>query len=156
MTFFRQRSMMNSLWEIITNVLLVQLHCLRSTIVHRVKKRWMMLNHPRMLVNSRKKRKIITRRTDPKTKVRGKERNSSSATTVVVLIILQRSAKSPTLGQLVPEIHQRGWKNKMIVWSSFQRCIRWGYNFGQAPWWSWKAKSNERWLHWRREHDHWV
>jgi hypothetical protein len=55
----------------------------------------MMLNHPRMLVNSRRERKISTRRTNPKTKVQGKERNPSSATAVVVLIILKRSAKSP-------------------------------------------------------------
>jgi hypothetical protein len=93
-TFFRQRSMMNSLREIIINIPLVRLHCLRSTIVHRIKKRRMVLNHPRMLVNLRKERKISTRRRNPKTKVWGKERNPSSATTVVVLIILQRSAKS--------------------------------------------------------------
>jgi hypothetical protein len=61
-----------------------------STIVQEVKKRRMVLNHPRMLVNSRKKRKISIRRTNSKTKVWGKERNSSSDTAVVVLIILQR------------------------------------------------------------------
>jgi hypothetical protein len=38
-TSFRLRSMMNSLWEIITNILLVQLHCQRPIIVQRVKKR---------------------------------------------------------------------------------------------------------------------
>jgi hypothetical protein len=68
----------------------------------------MMLNHPRMLVNLRKKRKISTRRTNPMTKVRGKERNPSSATVVVVLIILQEVQNFPTIGQLVPEIPQRG------------------------------------------------
>jgi hypothetical protein len=47
-----------------------------------------MLNHPRMLINSRKKRKISTRRINPKNKVQGKERNHLSATAVVVLIIL--------------------------------------------------------------------
>jgi hypothetical protein len=35
-----------------------------------------------MLVNSRKERKINIRRTNPKTKVWGKERNLSSATAV--------------------------------------------------------------------------
>jgi hypothetical protein len=55
----------------------------------------MVPNHPIMLVNSRKKRKISTRRTNLKTNVRGNERNPSSVTTVVVLIILQRSTKSP-------------------------------------------------------------
>jgi hypothetical protein len=55
----------------------------------------MVLNYPRMLVNPRNLRKISTRRTNPKTKVQGNERNSSSATAVVVLIILQRSGKSP-------------------------------------------------------------
>jgi hypothetical protein len=64
-----------------------------TTTVQRVKKRRMMLNHPRMLIHSRKARKIITSRTNLKTKVQGKERNPSSATAVVVLIILQRSAK---------------------------------------------------------------
>jgi hypothetical protein len=48
----------------------------------------MVLNHPRMLVNSRKERKIGTRKINSKTKVQGKERNLSSATAVVVLIIL--------------------------------------------------------------------
>jgi hypothetical protein len=64
-----------------------------STIVQEVKKRRMVLNNPRMLVNSRKKRKISIRRTNSKTKVWGKERNSSSDTAVVVLIILQRIVK---------------------------------------------------------------
>jgi hypothetical protein len=59
-----------------------------STIVQRVKTKWMVTNHPRMLINPRKVRKISTRRTNPKTKVRGKERNPSSANTVVVLVIL--------------------------------------------------------------------
>jgi hypothetical protein len=58
------------------------------------KKRRMVLNHPKMLVNLRNERKISTRRTNSKTKVQEKERNPSSATVVVVLIILQRSAKS--------------------------------------------------------------
>jgi hypothetical protein len=98
MTFFRQRSMINSLWEIITIVPLVRLHCLRSTIVHRVKKRWMVLNHPKMFVNPWNLGKISTRRTNTKTKVREKKRNPSSVTAVVVLIILQRSAKYQTLG----------------------------------------------------------
>jgi hypothetical protein len=64
-----------------------------STIVQEVKKRRMVLNNPRMLVNSRKKRKISIRRTNSKTKVWGKEKNSSSDTAVVVLIILQRIVK---------------------------------------------------------------
>jgi hypothetical protein len=55
MTSFRQRSIMNSLWEIITNILLVRLHCMRSTIVHRVKKRRMMLNHLRKEKQAQKK-----------------------------------------------------------------------------------------------------
>jgi hypothetical protein len=48
-----------------------------------------------MLVNSRKVRKISTKGTNPKTKVRGKEINPSSATVVVVLMILQRSVIYP-------------------------------------------------------------
>jgi hypothetical protein len=94
-TSFRHRSMMNSLWEIITNVLLVRLHCPRSIIVQRVKKRCMKINHQRMLVNPRKAKETNTRRTNPKIKVRGKERNLSSATAVMVLIILQRSVIYP-------------------------------------------------------------
>jgi hypothetical protein len=43
----------------------------------------------------KKGKKKSTRRTNPRTKVRGKKRNPSSAITVVVLIILQRSAKYP-------------------------------------------------------------
>jgi hypothetical protein len=57
------------------------------------KTRQMVLNDLRMLANSRKARKISTRRTNPKTKVQKKERNLSSVTAVVVLIILQRNAK---------------------------------------------------------------
>jgi hypothetical protein len=91
-TSFRQRSMMNSLWEIITNVLLVRLHCTRSIIVQRVKKKWMKSNHQRMLTNSRNAKETSTRRTNTKTKVRGNERKLSNATVVVVLTILQRSA----------------------------------------------------------------
>jgi hypothetical protein len=68
---------------------------LRSTIVQRVKKRCMITNHQRMLINSRKIRKTSTRKTNPNTKVWGKEINPSSATAVVVLIILQRSAIYP-------------------------------------------------------------
>jgi hypothetical protein len=56
-TLFRQRSMMNSLWEIITNILFVQLHYPRSIIVQRVNKRWMETNHQGMLVNPRKTKK---------------------------------------------------------------------------------------------------
>jgi hypothetical protein len=66
-----------------------------STIIQRVKKMWMITNHQRMLINSRKVRKTSVRRTNPNTKVWGKERNSSNATVVVVLIILQRSAIYP-------------------------------------------------------------
>jgi hypothetical protein len=47
-------------------------------------------NHQRLWANSRKAKKS-TRRINPKTKVRRKERNLSNATVVVVLIILQRS-----------------------------------------------------------------
>jgi hypothetical protein len=92
-TSFRPRSMMNSLREIIANVLLVRLHCSRSIIVQRVKKRCIKINHQRMLVNSRKTIETSTRRTNPKTKVQGKERNPSCATIVVVLIILQRKRR---------------------------------------------------------------
>jgi hypothetical protein len=42
----------------------------------------------RILVNSRKAKETSTRRTNPKTKVRRKERNLSNAIVVVVLIIL--------------------------------------------------------------------
>jgi hypothetical protein len=55
----------------------------------------MVTNHQRMLVKSRKVRKSSTRRTNPKNKVWGKERNPSSATAVVILIILQRTAIYP-------------------------------------------------------------
>jgi hypothetical protein len=72
-----------------------ELHCLRSIIVQRVKKRWMETNHQRMLINSRKAKETNTRRTNPKTKVQGKERNPSNTTIVVVLIIFQRSAIYP-------------------------------------------------------------
>jgi hypothetical protein len=72
-----------------------ELHCLRSIIVQRVKKRWMETNHQRMLINSRKAKETNTRRTNPKTKVQGKERNPSNTTVVVVLIIFQRSAIYP-------------------------------------------------------------
>jgi hypothetical protein len=64
-----------------------------TTTVQRVKKRRMMLNHPRMLIHSRKARKIITSRTNLKTKVQGKERNPSSATTVVVLNHIAKRCK---------------------------------------------------------------
>jgi hypothetical protein len=55
----------------------------------------MKINHQRMLVNPRKAKETNTRRTNPKIKVRGKERNLSSATAVMVLIILQRSVIYP-------------------------------------------------------------
>jgi hypothetical protein len=55
-------------------------------------------NKPSKNVDKFKKdKKISTRRTNLKTKVQGKERNSSIATTVVVLIILQRSAIYPNI-----------------------------------------------------------
>jgi hypothetical protein len=48
---------------------LVWVHCNRSIIVQRVKKRWMEITTQRMLVNSRKAKETRTRRINPKTKV---------------------------------------------------------------------------------------
>jgi hypothetical protein len=50
---------------------------------------------PKNVVNSIKAKEICTRRTNPKTKVRGKEINLSSTIIMVVLIILQRSVIYP-------------------------------------------------------------
>jgi hypothetical protein len=50
---------------------------------------------PKNIGKFKKGKKISTRRTNLKTKVREKERNTSSATVVVVLIIFQRSAIYP-------------------------------------------------------------
>jgi hypothetical protein len=65
----------------------------------------MKTNHQRILVNLRKAKETRIRRTNPKTKVWGKERNLSSAAVVMVLIILQRSAIY--LNTFVPKIPQR-------------------------------------------------
>jgi hypothetical protein len=94
---FRKKSIMISLWEIITNVLLVRPLRRRSITVQRVTKRWMVKTTiKRSLINFRNASEIIrTRRANPKTKVQEKTRNFSSATAVVVLIILQRSAIYP-------------------------------------------------------------
>jgi hypothetical protein len=93
---FMQKSMMNSLCEIITNVLLVRPLYWRSIIVQRVKNMWMIKTTiQRILVNLRKTKETSIRRANSKSKVQEKARNLSSAIVVVVLIILQISTIYP-------------------------------------------------------------
>jgi hypothetical protein len=96
-----------------------ELHCLRSIIVQRVKKRWMKTNHQRMLINSRKAKETNTRRTNPKTKVQGKERNPSNTTVVVVLIIFQRSAKC-NIPQHLVDLYQKSHKEDEKAKGSYE------------------------------------